>query len=148
MQTTSKADIEQNIMVMECIIPGPIWQSKSTNICDVCMKFYNEAKLLYLETGASGIGLDTTPLQTRDGMTCPKDTAPDNTILRPITFASKSLTSGEPRYSNTEREALGILHGLERFCHYCFAREVSIISNHKPLVAIFIKDTAILLQRI
>ena len=31
---------------------------------------------------------------------------------------------------------------------YCFAREVSIIADHKPLVAIFKKDVATLPQRI
>ena len=62
---------------------------------DVCMKFYNETKPLYLETDASGIGLITTLLQTIDGMTCPRDTAPQNTILEPITSASV-----EWRYSN------------------------------------------------
>ena len=41
-----------------------------------------------------------------------------------------------------------MLHGLEKFCHYCFAREVSIITDHKPLVAIFKKDYATLSQRI
>ena len=68
-------------------------------------------------TDASGIGLGTTLLKTRDGTACPRDTAPDNTILRPITFASKSLTSAEQRCSNIEREALGILHGLQKFHH-------------------------------
>ena len=71
---------------------------------DVHMKFYDETKPLYLETDESGIGLGATLLQTRDGMTCSKDVAPDNTILRPIIFASKSLTSVDLRYSNTERE--------------------------------------------
>ena len=69
-------------------------------------------------------------------------------ILRPIAFASKSLPSAEQRYSNITREALGILHGLERFHHYCFAKEVSIITDHKPLVAIFKKDVVSLSQRI
>ena len=31
---------------------------------------------------------------------------------------------------------LGILYRLEKFHHYSFAREVSIITGHKPLVAI------------
>ena len=53
----------------------------------------------------------------------------DNSILRPITFANKSLSSAERRYSNIEREALGILHGLKKFHHYCFVREVSIITS-------------------
>ena len=104
----------------------------------------DETKPFYLQTDASRIGLGTALLQTRDGTACPKDIAADNTILRPITFACKSLTSVEYRYSNIEREALGILHGLEKFCDYCFAREVSIITNHKPLVAIFKKDVATL----
>ena len=112
------------------------------------MKFYDETKPLYLETDASRIGLGAALLQTRDGMTCPKDTAPDNTILRPIALASKSLTSTECRCINIKREALGILHGLEKIYYYYFAREVSIITNYKPLVAIFQKDVATLSQRI
>ena len=103
------------------------------------MKFYDETKPLYLETDASGIGLGATMLKTRDGITCSKDAAPDNTILRPIMFASKSLTSAEWRYSNIERETLGILHSLKNSYHYCFTREVSIIIDDKPLVAIFKK---------
>ena len=85
-------------------------------------------------------------LQTWEGKTCQKDTVPDNTILHPITFAIKSLTGAEHRYSNIEREALGILHGLGKFHCYCFAREFYIITNHKPLVSIFKKDVTMLLQ--
>ena len=43
----------------------------------------------------------------------------------------------EKRYSNIEKEALGILYRLEKFHHYCFARKVSIITDYKPLVIIF-----------
>ena len=60
---------------------------------DVCMKFYNETKPMYLDTKVSGIGLVTSLLQTRDGATWPRNITPDNTILRLIVFASKSLTS-------------------------------------------------------
>ena len=67
------------------------------------MKFRHETKPLCLKTDASGIGLGATLLQTRDCTTCPKDIDPDNTILRPITFASKSLTSAEHMFSNIER---------------------------------------------
>ena len=96
------------------------------------MKFYNKTKSLYLEMDASGIGLGATLVQTRDGTTCPEEIVPDNTILRPIAFASKNLTSAEQRYSNIKREDLGILHGLEKSHHYCFAREVSIITIINP----------------
>ena len=110
------------------------------------MKFYDDTKPLYLETDVSGVGLGAALLQLHDNTTCHKDMAPDNTILCPISFASKSLTGAERRYSNIKREALGILHRLEKFHHYCFSREVLVITDHKPLVSIFKKDVATLLQ--
>ena len=36
-------------------------------------------------------------------------------------FESKSLASAGSHHSNTEREVLGIIHGLETFKHCCFA---------------------------
>ena len=146
MWTTLKADVDQSDMDLECIISGPIQQDKIINKNNICMRFYNETKPLYLETDASRIVISATLLQTRDGMTWVKDTAPHNTILGPIMFASKALTSAEQSYSNIEREALGILHGLEKFHHYCFAREESIITDNKPLVVLFKKDVATLSQ--
>ena len=104
---------------------------------DMCMRIYDDAEPLYLETDTSGVGLGAALLQMHEGRACQKDVVPDNINLCPTAFASKSLTGAECRYSNIEREALGILHGLKKFNHYCFAREVLIITNHKPLVSIF-----------
>ena len=81
-------------------------KTKSLIKDDICMKFYDKTKPPYLEMDASGIGLGTALLQTRDDATCPEDIAPDNTILWPIPFASKSLTSVEQIYSNIDKEAL------------------------------------------
>ena len=64
----------------------------------------------------------------------------------PSPLQAKALLGAEQRYSHIGREALGILHGLQTFHHYCFAREVSKITDHKPLVAIFKKDVATLSQ--
>ena len=86
------------------------------------MKFYDDTKPLYLETDASGVGPGAALQQMQQGTTCQKDTVPDNTILHPIVFASKSLTGAEQRYSNIEREALGIMHGLKKFHHYLFCQ--------------------------
>ena len=66
------------------------------------MKFYYDIKLLYLETDASGVGLGPALLQLHDNTSCQKGLAPDNTILCPIAFASKSLTGAEKRYSKME----------------------------------------------
>ena len=73
---------------------------------------------------------------------------PDNITLHPTAFASKSLTSTKWRCSNIKHEVLGILHGLEKFHHYCFGKEVLIITDHKPLVVMFKKDVATMLQHI
>ena len=134
-----------------------MWHASDQQLCDkakslikveVCMKFYDDTKPLYLETDASGVGLGAALLQLCDDTACQRDMAPDNTSLRPTAFASKSLTGAKWRYSNIEWEALGILHGLEKFHHYCFSREVLIIMDHKPLVAMFKKDVAMLSQHI
>ena len=102
------------------------------------MKFYNDTKPFYLETDAL--------LQLCDNTTCQKDRVPDNVILCPIAFVSKSLTQAEGRYSNIEGEALDISHGLKKFRHYCFGREVLIITDYKPLVSMFKKDVTTLSQ--
>ena len=51
-------------------------------------------------------------------------------------------------YSNIEQKALGMLHGLEKFQHYCFAKEVCKITDLKPLVAMLCKDVATLSQQL
>ena len=111
------------------------------------MKFYDDNKPLYLETDTSGIGLWAALLQLRDNTTWQTHMVPDNTILCPIAFASKSLMGTKHRYSNIKCEALGILHGLEKFHHYCFGREVHMITDHKLLVSMFKKDVATLSQQ-
>ena len=113
---------------------------------DACMKFYDTSKLLYLKTDASGSSLCAGLLQVRDSMNCRLDEVPSNTVLHPIKFTNKSLYSTEWQYSNVKWEALGILHGLDKFQYYCFVKEVNVITNHKPLVAMVSKDIATLSQ--
>ena len=55
----------------------------------------------------------------------------------PITFASKSLTETESRYSNIEREMFGIMFGLERFQQYVYGRHVEVHTDHKPSESIY-----------
>ena len=66
--------------------------TKSLIKVDICMKLYNDTKPLYLETDESGVGLGAALLQLHDNMISQKDMVPENTILCPIAFASKSLT--------------------------------------------------------
>ena len=64
---------------------------------------------------------------------------PKNTVLCLIAFVRYSLTSAETKNNKIQREALGILHGLEKCHHYHFVHEVSMITDYKPLAAIFEK---------
>ena len=58
------------------------------------MKFYDDTKPLYIEVDACGVGLgEAALLKTRSGISCPRDEAPDNSILSPIAFVRKSLAS-------------------------------------------------------
>ena len=81
-------------------------------------------------------------------MNCGHDEIPDNATLHPTAFTSLSPLSAQWHYNNIEWESLGILHGLEKFHHYCFAKEVCVITDHKSLVAIISKDVAMLSQHL
>ena len=76
------------------------------------------------------------------------DEAPDNSILRLIAFVNKSLSGMEKRYSSMGKRSTWYTIWTQRFHHYCFAREVRIITDHKLLVAIFIKGVATLSLRL
>ena len=57
----------------------------------------------------------------------------------PMAFASKSLTETESRYSNIEREMLGIVFGLYRFHQYVYGRHVEVHTDHEPVESIYTK---------
>ena len=63
-------------------------------------------------------------LQVKEGMSCLRGTAPKKSTLRHIAFVSKSLSNADTQYSSIEKEVLGILHGLQKFHHHHFMREV------------------------
>ena len=54
-----------------------------------------------------------------------------------VAYASRTLTDVERRYSQTEREALSIVWGCERFHLYLYGAPFEIITDHKPLELIF-----------
>ena len=140
---TIKTQIGKDRMDVEKGLPKLIWQSIGPN-----KRRYTETRPLDLEMDVSGVGLVAGVLHVRDGMNYPWDEVPDITTLRLIAFASNSLWSAGKRYSNSKREALGILQGWEKFHLYCLARELSIIMDHKPFVAMLKKGIVTLSQRL
>ena len=81
-------------------------QAKALIKKDIFMKFYNARKSLYLPTDATGIGLGAGLLLVRYGMNCARNVTPDNLILRPIAFTSRSPTCIQRHYSSIERKEL------------------------------------------
>ena len=73
-----------------------------------------------------------------------RSTRQDNIELNCI--CQQNLLAAKWFYNNIECEALGTAHGLGKFKCYCFIREICIITDHRPLVAIFNKDVATLSQ--
>ena len=117
MQTVMQTNIKQDDVDMEHILSTTFDNAKLIIKADVCMKFYDDCNPLYFETDASGVGLGVALLQLCNNTVCQKGVAPNNINLCRIAFTSKSLTGAEWRYSNIEHQALGILCGIEKFCH-------------------------------
>lgn len=56
---------------------------------------------------------------------------------RPIAYASKKMTPTQQRYSQIQREALVVIFGLNKFHKFLYGRHFYLITDHKPLLALF-----------
>ena len=62
----------------------------------------------------------------------------DNTgERRVVTYASRSLTDVERRYSQTEREALAVVWACEYLHIYIYGKPVTVYTDHNPLLSIY-----------
>ena len=59
---------------------------------------------------------------------------------KPVSYASRSLSDTESRYSNIERELLTTCWCLDRFNHYVSGKQVLIETDHKLLESIWKKN--------
>lgn len=58
-----------------------------------------------------------------------------NKGIRPISYASRSLTQTERNYSITEKEMLAAIWAMEHFKYYLYGREFTLKTDHKALEA-------------
>ena len=91
---------------------------------DTRLRYFDTTRPVTLEVDASQHGLGAALIQDR----------------KPVAFASKSLTPAETRYANIEREMLSIVFALEHFHCFVFGKHVTVISDHKPLESIHLKQ--------
>ena len=89
------------------------------------MAHYNPEAETELRVDASPVGLGAILMQS------------DGKEVRPVAYASRSLTDVERRYSQTEREALAVVWGCERFHLYLYGTEFKLYTDHKPLEFIY-----------
>lgn len=96
------------------------------------LKYFDNDKRTRLIVDASPVGLGAVLIQFSDHT----ENGP-----RVIAYASKSLSSTEKRYCQTEREALAIVWGVERFRLFLLGRNFELETDHRPLEAIFKKTS-------
>jgi len=56
---------------------------------------------------------------------------------RPIANVSKTLADAQRNYSQIQKEALAIVFGLKKFYQFIYGRRFILVTDHKPLIAIF-----------
>jgi transposase InsO family protein len=87
-------------------------------------------KTYYIVTDASMYGFGGVLMQEHDNSLCP------------IYYASKVATPAEQKYAPVEQEARAVIFCLEKFRPYIYLEDVQVLTDHKPLVSMFMKKDA------
>ena len=91
---------------------------------DCVMAHYNPATPTQVRVDARPVSLGAILTQALQG------------VVRPVAYASRKLTAVERRYSQTEREALAVVWGCEKFHLYLYGTTFDLLTDHKPLEVI------------
>ena len=114
---------------------------KNAIVKDITLKYFDLNLPIYIETDASKKGIEVVILQTDNSVENTSHTEVPNN-LRPVFYASKTLTATESNYSNIQHEMLGVVFSVLHFKHFMYGRQVHTITDHKPLITLFAKNVA------
>lgn len=92
---------------------------------DITLVYPNFNQEFWAETDASLEGLGIMIGQKVDGK------------VRPIAFASRTLSPAEKNYSATELEALAVVWGLKKNRYILLGYKITVVVDHKPLIDLF-----------
>lgn len=67
---------------------------------------------------------------------------------QPVEYASRTLTETQRRYAQIEKELLTIQFGLQHFHHYAYGNNVTVETDHKPLIGVLDKPIGLCTPRI
>lgn len=112
--------------VWESIHQERFEQLKAILLQEETLGFYDSTDDTYVIADGSPVGLGAVLVQRGK---CGK--------YRIICYASKTLTLTEQKYAQTEREALALVWACEKFYYYLYGKFFWLITDHKPLLAIF-----------
>ena len=92
-----------------------------------CKAYFDKDKATYVTVHASPVGVSAILSQKTK----------DKNNEKVVAHASRALTEVEKRYSQTEKEALAIIWGVEHFHLYLYGNEFTLVTDHKPLEVIY-----------
>ena len=99
---------------------------KNQLVCTEVLAYYNPEAETEVTVDASPSGLGAVLRQKQgDG------------IWKPVSYASRALTSVESRYGQVERECLAVYFGINRFKMYLYGLKFKVYTDHKPLIPMF-----------
>ncbi|XP_064081047.1 uncharacterized protein LOC135197828 [Macrobrachium nipponense] len=87
--------------------------------------FNGMVKSLFLTCDASSFGLGA--VLEQEG---------ESGSLKPVSYASRTLTRSEKNYSQTEKEGLSVIWAVNKFHKYLYGRKFEIWTDHKSLLGL------------
>ena len=112
---------------------------KSVIVKDMTLKYFDPSLPIYIETNVRKKGIGVVLMQpVLNVQNTSKSAVPNN--LRPVYYASETLTNTESNYNNIEREMLGVMFSVLHFKHFSYGQQVTVITDHKPLITLFKKN--------
>lgn len=108
---------------------------------DSVLAYYDMKRKTCVAADSSSFGIGAVLLQDHEGM------------LKPIAYASKSLTQSERRWAQIDKECYALVWACEKFQHYLVGLpEFQLLTDHKPLVPLIndkdLDQTPIRIQRL